>query len=118
MTLGELKNRFEEMQKGKILAYKLSEPFSWRGIYAEVAFEILEEDSTREENLEKIERALTEEFYGYKGGEFKYNEDTEIHFESDESAYSDGGYSRNLIQRIKGEEQFETVEEELVNLIF
>lgn len=118
MTLGELKNRFEQMEKGKILAYKLSEPFSWRGIYDEVAFEILEEDSTREENLEEIEKALIEEFRGYKGGEFKYDLDTEIHFEYNSSSYTDGGYSRNLIQRIKGEEQFETVEEELVNLIF
>lgn len=118
MTLGGLKNHFEQMDSEKQLDYKLSKPFSWRGVYAECAFEILKENSTKEENLEQIEKALTEEFHGYKGGEYRYTPHTEIHFEDSYGSWTDGGYSRRLIEEIKEEEQFITVEEELVNLIF
>lgn len=118
MNLENLKNHFEQMEPGKVLDYKLSEPFSWRGVYAECAFEILKESSTKEENLEQIEKALTEEFNGYKGGEFRYDLYTEVHFENDCGSWSDGGYSRSLIEEIKEEKQYYSVEEELVNLIF
>jgi hypothetical protein len=118
MELGKLKNHFEQMESGKALDYKLSKPFSWRGVYAECAFEILKESSTKEENLEQIEKALTEEFHGYKGGEFRYDLDTEVHFESSYGSWSDGGYSRSIIEEIKQEKQYDSVEEELVNLIF
>ena len=118
MTLGELKNHFEQMPNKTELNYKLSNPFSWRGVYAECAFEILKEQSTKEENLDKIQKALSEEFEGYKGGEFYYNSDTEIHFETDCSSYTDGNYSKRLIEEIKGEKSFDSFEEELVNLIF
>lgn len=118
MELGKLKNHFEQMESGKLLDYKLSKPFSWRGVYAECAFEILKESSTREENLEQIEKALTESFYGYKGGEYRYNINTDVHFETDSGSWTDGGYSRRLIEEIKEEKQYYSVEEELVNLIF
>lgn len=118
MELGELKNHFEKMESGKLLDYKLSKPFSWRGVYAECAFEILKESSTKEENLEQIEKALVEEFHGYKGGCFKYDLYTEIHFESDYGSWTDGGYSRRLIEEIKEEKQYYSIEEELINLIF
>jgi hypothetical protein len=118
MKLGKLKTHFEQMESGKVLDYKLSNPFSWRGAYAECAFEILKESSTKKENLERIEKALTEEFHGYKGGKFRYDLDTEVHFEGDYGSWSDGGYSRRIIEEIKQEKQYDSVEEELVNLIF
>lgn len=119
MELGKLKSHFEAMEDGKILAYALSEPFSWRGSYAECAFEILSEESTKEQNLEKIERALSETFRGYKGGEYQYSEWTDVHFENDYSSWSDGGYTRRLIEQIKEEEeQYVTKEEEFVKLAF
>jgi len=118
MELGKLKNHFEQMESGKVLDYKLSNPFSWRGIYAECAFKILKESSTKEENLEKIEMALTEEFHGYKGGEYRYDLATDVHFEDSFGSWTDGGYSRRLIEEIKQEKEYVSVEEELVNLIF
>jgi hypothetical protein len=118
MTLGELKNHFEQMENGKELNFKLSTPFSWRGIYAECAFSILKEKSTKEENLEKIEIALLNVFQGWKGGDFKYDLETEIHFESEESSWTDGGYSKNLIEEIKGQKPFESLEHELVEIAF
>lgn len=118
MTLGELKNHFEQMENGKVLNFKLSNPFSWRGIYAECAFDVLKETSTKEENLEQIEEALTEEFEGWKGGEFRYNLDTEVHFESETSSYTDGGYARELVAEIKGEKPYDSIEQELVELAF
>lgn len=118
MELRQLKNLFEQMESGKVLDYKLSEPFSWRGIYAECAFEILKESSTKKENLEQIKKALKEEFEGYKGGDFRYDLDTEVHFETDYGSYTDGGYSKRLIEEIKREKAYDSFEEELVNLIF
>lgn len=118
MTLGELKNHFEQMEAGKELNFKLSNPFSWRGVYAECAFEILKETSTKEDNLEKIEKALSEEFEGYKGGEFYYDLDTDIHFETDCGSYTDGGYSKRLVEEIKGQKPYDSIEQELVEIAF
>lgn len=54
--------------------------FSWRGIYSEVAF-TPSKTGSKEESLEMIEMALTEEFEGWKGGVFTYDLYTRVHFE-------------------------------------
>lgn len=92
MNLKELKSHFESMPDGTRFDYSLSDPFSWRGVYAEVAFSILNEPSTKEEILSKINDAITEVFEGYKGGDFWYSEDTTVHFEACPSDYTDGDY--------------------------
>ncbi len=116
MTLGELKQYFESFPENASFTYKLSEPFSWRGVYAEVAFDITNQPSTKEENLEKIEQALTKEFYGYKGGEYRYNEDTDIHFEESSSRWTDGEYALDLLKEAK--EEYVTLEARVVKTLF
>lgn len=117
MNLGQLKNHIEDLPHGTRLKYSLSDPFSWRGSYDEVAFRIEEIESTREELLEKIERALTEIFTGWKGGRYSYHESTTVHFEEDESAYSAGAYVDRLILKIDGMPYISN-EHKLVDLIF
>ena len=53
-------------------------PHSYRGYYDEVAFELWFNTSIKEMLL-CVNRALTETFIGWKGGEFTYNLDTLCH---------------------------------------
>ena len=118
MELIEFKQQIEQAEIGKIFDYGVSEPFSWRGIYTEVAFEMIEQPMTREEILANIERAYSEEFYGYKGGTFRYDDHTEVHFESDSGSWTDGGYCVNWIAKIEDNEPYESQEMRLVKLAF
>ena len=97
MTLEELKDFFEKQPAKKVFNYGLSSPFSWRGKYDEIAFSIEEGEFSREQILENIEKGLTEQFNGYKGGKYKYNEYTTVNFEEDYSSYTDGSYLLNKL---------------------
>ena len=118
MELKEFKQQIEKAEMGKTFDFGISEPFSWRGIYAEVAFEMLEQPMTREEILANIEKAYSEEFYGYKGGTFRYDDHTEVHFESNSGSWTDGGYCANWIAKIEDDEPYESQEMRLVKLAF
>ena len=118
MELKEFKQQIEQAEAGKTFDYGISEPFSWRGSYNEVAFEMLEKPMTREEILANIEKAYTEEFRGYKGGNYTYDDHTEVNFEYDTSSYSDGGYCANWIAKIEDNEPYESQEMRLVKLAF
>lgn len=115
LTLGKLKEGFEKLDPNKVLKIGISEPFSWRGSYDEVAFNILK-NVTVKECLDNIEKAFTETFYGYKGGEYMYFDGTVVHFERDSSCYSDGGYAEEIIDEYFYEES--SVESKLANCIF
>jgi len=118
MELKELKQQIKQAEIGKTFDYGISEPFSWRGSYDEVAFEILEQPMTREEILANIEKAYTGTFYGYKGGEFTYKDYTEVHFEEDTSSWTNGEYCAEMIAKIEGGETYQSQEMRLVKLAF
>ena len=118
MNLQEFKNYIEHSESGKVFEYGISQPFSWRGSYDEVAFEILQSPMSREDILKNIEIAYNETFYGYKGGEFRYSGFTPVNFEEDYSCYTDGGYCSRLISEIEGSRAYKTQEFRLVNLAF
>lgn len=77
MTIKDLKEYFLNTENPKFF---LTDVFSWRGIYDEVAF-TPSTKGTKERSLELIEEALTGTYIGYKGGEFTYDEWTNVHFE-------------------------------------
>lgn len=116
MKLEEFKKHFET-SKAESFDYGISEPFSWRGSYDEVAFEILEDQMDKSEILRRINMAYTEQFHGYKGGEYRYNDYTEIHFECGHGSWSDGWYCANIIAEIEGS-FYQDQEERLVKLAF
>ena len=118
MELKEFKQHIESFPKGTNFNFSVSKPFSWRGVYAEVAFEMSSQPMTREEVLANIELAYTETFYGYKGGEYKYNDHTDIHFETDSGSWTDGGYVSNWISKIEEKEEYQSQEARLVKLAF
>jgi hypothetical protein len=118
MTLKEFKNHIDSFTYNKVFDYSISNPFSWRGVYSEVAFTIKPIPSDKEDVLSKINKAYDNEFYGYKGGNYKYDDNTDIHFESEPSSWSDGGYTEELISKILGLTPSRSPEERLIILIF
>lgn len=118
MNLKEFKNYIEKAETGKEFDFGISSPFSWRGSYNEVAFEILELPMTREEILANIEKAYQEIFCGYKGGEYTYGDYTPVNFEEDTGSYTDGDYCAKMIAKIEGGETYESQEIRLVKLAF
>ncbi len=118
MNLKELKDYFEEMPKGVVFKFELSDPFSWRGSYDEVCFSIAIGESNREKALKCINEAYEGVFVGWKGGEYQYNDFTPVNFETEEGSYSGGDYCRRLIEEIQDEPEFIDYEHKLVNLAF
>jgi hypothetical protein len=119
MNLKEFREVVSSADKGKMFNYGISPPFSWRGVYEEVAFSIIPFPRTREQILVEIDKAIsTPFFYGHKGGAYSYDDDTEVHFEEDRSGYSDGGYCSRIISEIEQSEIYESPEIRLVKLAF
>lgn len=72
---------------------------SWRGIYAEgCIFVNRNSESYLSEMLPFITELKTYTHYGYKGGEYKYNNDTPLNFELERSAWSDGYLFRQMLR--------------------
>jgi hypothetical protein len=118
MNLLEFKNHIQTFPDGFVFNYGISEPFSWRGVYAEVAFEMLDMRMSKEDVLANIEKAYTETFCGYKGGEYIYNDYTDIHFETDYRSWTDGRYVSQWISKIEEKEEYQSQEARLVKLSF
>ena len=118
MKLGDFKKHIEVFPAGTEFKFGLSEPFSWKGVYAEVAFAITEQPMTREEVLANIRLAYRGTFCGLKYGEYSYDDDTDVHFEPDSKTWTDGGYASAWIARIEQQEAYKTQEERLVKLAF
>ena len=85
MTIQYLKEYFENTETPK---FYLVDVFSWRGIYEDVAF-VPSKEGSKEESLKLMDLALSEIFEGWKGGEYAYNESTDVHFETEPRGCSD-----------------------------
>lgn len=116
MNLGQLKEQFEQLDPNTKLEYGISEPFSWRGSYDEVCFEIVP-CATVQQCLDNINKALSEMFYGHKGGEFHYNKDTWVNFESSSSSWSGGNYVQEMIDEMRQEPEYTDNERIAVSLM-
>lgn len=118
MNLGEFEKYIKSFPEGTTFKYGISEPFSWRGVYAEVAFQMLEESMTKEQILERIQKALTDTFIGYKGGEYNYNKYTNVNFEADYGRWTEGNYTARWIAKLEKTEPYQSQEERLIKLAF
>lgn len=98
MTIGELYNKIESWPEDT-MNFRIIDVFSWRGIYAEAAAEISTERTLKQDNLDMLDWAIKVTHEGWKGGEFKYDFCTEIHFEYDYGDYSMGQYLKNFLLR-------------------
>lgn len=118
MNLKQFKEHIESSPSGTVFQYGISEPFSWRGVYSQVAFEVLDSPMSREGILEVINEAYTKTFTGYKGGSFTYDDDTPVNFENDRGSWTDGDYTARWIAKLDQSEYYRSQEERLVKLAF
>ncbi len=118
MKLQDFKEYISNFPIRTVFNYGISEPFSWRGDYSEVAFAITKGKTSREGILSSIQLAYEERFAGYKGTINEYDGCTPIHFEKGCKYYTDGKYSWDKIAEIEGSEAYKSVEEKLVKLAF
>jgi hypothetical protein len=97
MKLGQLKNILESQDRDKLVVIQwkdnngeIIEAYprnidSWRGIYAECAFSLsFNKKVSVEFVIDLIDFAISgyRIYEGYKGGEFQYDENTEIHVDN------------------------------------
>jgi len=119
MNLGEFRDQIEKSGHKTIFPHGVSEPFSWRGSYHEVAFHILyKEPMSREDILSRIDMALDNIFRGFKGGGYQFNRDTNVNFEYGVSSYSDGRYCENLLHNLESDLPYKSNEQMVVDLAF
>lgn len=79
MNLGQLIDMFSVMpDKNRVVQKGFNNPHSWRGVYAELAFEPAS-NVTVAAMLKDAESAVSTTFEGWKGGDFTMHRDTEIH---------------------------------------
>lgn len=80
MTLGELIEALEAADPNHVAPLGFGVPFSWRGNYADIAFEP-QSNVTVGSMLEHARSALGKTFRGYKGGEFTMHEYTDCYID-------------------------------------
>lgn len=87
MNLGQLIDGLNAVPyKDRKVAKGFTKAHSWRGIYAELAFEPTT-DVTIESMLREAESAVGKTFEGWKGGDFTMTRDTEIHISYSGESY-------------------------------
>lgn len=77
MTLIELIDALKTLPQDKVVRWGFDHPHSWRGIYAELAFEPAE-NVTIGSMLACAKEALGKTYQGYKGGDFVMDEHTDV----------------------------------------
>lgn len=87
MNLQKVIDILEQYPSEKMLSKGIGNPHSWRGSYEELAFEVVE-NVTVGEMLAAAESAVGATYEGWKGGEYTMDEDTQVHIELEEGAYS------------------------------
>ena len=95
MTLGELINLLEKYPEDQVVKQGFGNPHSWRGVYAELAFEPAGE-TTVGDMLDAARSAVGATYEGWKGGEFTMDRDTTFHIEH-EGSWSDGSCEKSIL---------------------
>jgi len=116
-TLKQFQDYISQFSPYHKFKFTLSDPFSWRGSYDEVAFSVNEGESTAVDILLKIQHAYREEYIGYKGGKYSYNDSTLVNFEENRTAWSDEQYAKEFIET-HSEDKLYSLQEKLVRLAF
>ena len=108
MTLKELYDKIESYPSDT-MNFCIEDVFAWRGIYQEPCCSLSVEKTNKQDNLDKLSDLVKFEFSGWKGGYFKYDWDSTIHFEYDYGEYTDGGYLKGFINKYKDTEEFKHI---------
>jgi len=95
MNLGEYISYLETKPPETVVKLGLGNPHSWRGIYAELAFEPVE-NTTVGKMLEEAKDAVGTTYTGWKGGDYTMGLDTQVHIEY-KGNYSDGDKAMKML---------------------
>ena len=108
MTIKQLYDNIKSYPNDNI-DFCIENVFAWRGIYQEPCCSLSVEKTNKQDNLDKLSDLVKFEFSGWKGGYFKYDWDSTIHFESDYGEYTDGRYLKGFINKYKDTEEFKHI---------
>lgn len=90
MNIEELRKELRKLPKSMVFPVGFANPHSWRGSYDEPSVEPAHDVSVKS-MLNCLDELVTEEFYGYKGGEYRFSKWQNLHLD----AY--GEYSGEVI---------------------
>ena len=108
MTLQELYDKIESYPSDT-MNFRIEDVFAWRGIYTEPCCSLSVKKTDKQDNLDKLSGLVIFEFSGWKGGYFKYDWDSTIHFEADYGEYTDGKYLKDFINKYKETQEFKYI---------
>ena len=109
MTLEDLIEELEKHDPSKVVPLGFDHPHSYRGYYAELAFEP-KWNTTVGEMLQAARSALGATFTGWKGGEFKMEEHTECHISVEGDSFNSDSIGPILLKYMLGGIENEKVE--------
>lgn len=96
MTIEEFKDKIKSYP-GDRMPFCIEDVFSWRGVYAEPACCISTREVSKEENLSMLSVLTSNTFTGWKGGEYRYHDYNDIHFEVSAGSWSDGEFIADFL---------------------
>jgi hypothetical protein len=91
ITIGELKEIVNKLNDDEIYDIGINDVFSWRGSYDEPCFSF-EKEISGKHMKEVMNRATSEVFTGWKGGDYTYQDYDKCNFELEHGRYSDGEF--------------------------
>jgi hypothetical protein len=80
ITIGDMLNFLESKDPDEILIHGFKNPHSYRGMYDCASVEVADHEVKVSSMIETCRELLSETFFGWKGGEYEYNEDTSLFF--------------------------------------
>ena len=96
ITIRELRNKIQNWSDDA-MNFRIENVFAWRGSYMEPACYITCNAATKEHNLRMLSSLTSDTFFGWKGGEYRYDVSDRLHFETDYGSYTDGRFILNFL---------------------
>lgn len=100
IKIGDLRKCIETYPDN-IIPFKIVDMWSWRGIYQDACLEVELKDCGKHDLLIELTDLTNNEFTGWKGGEYEYDDYDYVHFENDPGAsttHKDNSVSLHLFK--------------------
>lgn len=100
IKIGDLRKCIETYPDN-IIPFKIVDMWSWRGIYQDACLEVELKNCGKHDLLIELSDLISNEFTGWKGGEYEYDDYDYVHFENDPGAsttHEDNSVSLHLFK--------------------
>jgi len=102
-TIGELRELLQGQSSDKVCKFGFGYPHAHRGYYNHVSFPPNEQNITIGQLLDYLKDAVNHEFEGWKGGEYRYDDFTLVHFNFEGRCSDDDCYiPEHILKSILG----------------